>query len=78
MDDKEYIIEELTDEQRMLCQHKQDLDNKLATNRFIGDQLVMGIEGVETRLRASLEAEEDVSPHDPGDENDSDRGNTGA
>tara|TARA_Y100000356_G_scaffold97697_1_gene83048 strand:- start:286 stop:522 length:237 start_codon:yes stop_codon:yes gene_type:complete len=58
MDDKEYIIEELTDEQRMLCQHKQDLDNKLATNRFIGDQLVMGIEGVETRLRASLEAEE--------------------
>ena len=58
IDDKEYIIEELTDEQRMLCQHKQDLDNKLATNRFIGDQLVMGIEGVETRLRASLKAEE--------------------
>ena len=34
LDDKEYIIEDMTDEQKMMVNHINDLQNKQNTNQF--------------------------------------------
>ena len=57
LDDKEYIIEDMTDEQKMMVNHINDLQNKQNTNQFIADQLSVGKEAFINMLRASLEAE---------------------
>ena len=67
LDDKEYEIGAMTDEQKMMVAHIRDIQNKQATNRFVADQLQVGHDGFVNMLRASLN---DPSPHDPGDEND--------
>ena len=58
LDDKEYIIEDMTDEQKMMVNHINDIQNKQASNRFIADQLQVGHDGFVTMLRESLEKEE--------------------
>jgi hypothetical protein len=58
LDDKEYIIEDMTDEQKMMVNHINDLQNKQNTNQFMADQLSVGKEAFINMLRASLEAEE--------------------
>ena len=61
LDDKEYIIEDMTDEQKMMVNHINDLQNKQNTNQFIADQLSVGKEAFINMLRASLNKEvEDV------------------
>ena len=57
LDDKEYIIEDMTDEQKMMVNHINDLQNKQSTNQFMADQLSVGKEAFINMLRASLEAE---------------------
>ena len=57
LDDKEYIIEDMTDEQKMMVNHINDLQNKQNTNQFMADQLSVGKEAFINMLRASLEAE---------------------
>ena len=57
LDDKEYIIEDMTDEQKMIVNHINDLQNKQNTNQFMADQLSVGKEAFINMLRASLEAE---------------------
>ena len=57
LDDKEYVIEDMTDEQKMMVNHINDLQNKQNTNQFIADQLSVGKEAFINMLRASLEAE---------------------
>ena len=67
LDDKEYVIEDMTDEQKMMVNHINDLQNKQNTNQFMADQLQVGKEAFINMLRTSLN---NPSPHDPGDEND--------
>ena len=58
LDDKEYIIEDMTDEQKAMVNHINDLQNKQNTNQFIADQLSVGKEAFINMLRSSLEPEE--------------------
>ena len=60
LDDKEYIIEDMTDEQKMMVNHINDLQNKQNTNQFMADQLAVGKEAFVNLLRASLEEPEVV------------------
>ena len=54
LDDKEYIIEDMTDEQKMMVNHINDLQNKQNTNQFMADQLAVGKEAFINMLRAPL------------------------
>ena len=60
LDDKEYVIEDMTDEQKMMVNHSNDLQNKQNTNTFMADQLQVGKEAFINMLRTSLEAPEEV------------------
>ena len=57
LDDKEYIIEDMTDEQKAMVNHINDLQNKQNKNQFIADQLSVGKEAFINMLRSSLEPE---------------------
>ena len=61
LDDKEYIIEDMTDEQKMMVNHINDLQNKQNTNQFIADQLSVGKEAFINMLRKALEEPEEVA-----------------
>ena len=58
-DDKEYIIEDMTDEQKILANHAADLENKMATMRFNLDQLAGGHESFVSKLREAFAKEEE-------------------
>ena len=60
LDGEEYIIEDMTDEQKMMVNHINDLQNKQNTNAFMADQLQVGKEAFINLLRASLEEEVEV------------------
>jgi hypothetical protein len=57
LDDKEYVIEDMTDEQKAMVNHINDLQNKQNTNQFMADQLSVGKEAFINMLRTSLTAE---------------------
>ena len=57
LNDKEYIIEDMTDEQKVMVQHVNDLQNKQNTNAFISDQLQVGKEAFINMLSKSLNTE---------------------
>jgi hypothetical protein len=59
VNDNEYFVEDLTDEQQAMVNHVSDLDRKLASMRFNLDQLVVGREAFVNLLAQSLETEED-------------------
>lgn len=58
INEKEYFIEDLTDEQKTMLNHVQDLDRKLANARFNLDQLAIGREAFINMLANSVETEE--------------------
>ena len=60
LDDKEYVIEDMTDEQKMMVNLINDLQNKQSTNQFMADQLAVGKEAFVNMLRASLQEPEVV------------------
>jgi len=57
LDDKEYIIEDMTDEQKMMVNHINDIQNKQNSNQFMADQLSVGKEAFINILRQSLNDE---------------------
>jgi len=57
LDEKEYVIDEMTDEEKMLLNHINDMQGKINTNQFMRDQLEVGKEAFINKLRDSLEAE---------------------
>ena len=59
VNDNEYFVEDLTDEQQAMVNHVSDLDRKLASMRFNLDQLVVGRDAFVNMLAQSLEIEED-------------------
>ena len=56
INDKEYLIEDLTQEQQAMVNHVSDLDRKLSSARFNVDQLSVGREAFVNILARSLEA----------------------
>jgi len=56
----EYNLDDLTDGQKVLLNHVQDLERKLNNAQFNLDQLMVGREAFIARLAASLKA----SPED--------------
>ena len=60
LDDKEYVIEDMTDEQKMMVNHINDIQNKQASNSFIADQLRVGHDAFVSMLKQSLESKEEV------------------
>jgi len=58
LDGEEYLIEDLTDEQKQMINHVNDMQNKLSTNAFMREQLEIGKEAFVNMFRASLEVEE--------------------
>ena len=56
INNKEYFIEDLTDEQKVMFNHVADLDRKLSSARFNLDQLSVGREAFVNMLARSLEA----------------------
>jgi len=60
LDDKEYIIEDMTDEQKMMVNHINDIQNKQNSNQFIADQLSVGKEAFINMLRESLAKPEEA------------------
>jgi len=56
INDKEYLIEDLTQEQQTMVNHISDLDRKLSSARFNLDQLSVGREAFVNMLARSLEA----------------------
>ena len=57
LDEKEYVIDEMTDEEKMLLNHINDMQSKINTNQFMRDQLEVGKEAFIGKLRESLESE---------------------
>lgn len=59
INDKEYILEDMTDEQKMLVNHSVDLSRKIDSMKFNLDQLTVGKETFVKMLEDSLSKEDD-------------------
>ena len=57
-DDKEYVIEDMTDEQKGILNHINDLQNKMNSMQFNLDQLSVGKDAFIAKLREALEEPE--------------------
>ena len=57
LDEKEYVIDEMTDDEKMLLNHINNMQSKINANQFMRDQLEVGKEAFISKLRDSLEAE---------------------
>lgn len=55
IDDKEYIYEDMTQEQQMFVNHISDLDRKIASSQFNLDQLQVGKKAFIDMLKNTLE-----------------------
>ena len=60
IDDKEYSVDDLTQEQISMVNHVSDLDRKLSSAQFNLDQLNVGRGAFMNMLTESLKAEEAV------------------
>ncbi len=60
IDDKEYKVDDLTQEQVALVNHVSDLDRKISSSQFNIDQLNVGRGAFMNMLTESLKAEEAV------------------
>ena len=60
IDDKEYSVDDLTDEQVTILNHINDLDRKLSSAQFNLDQLNVGRGAFMNMLTESLKTEEAV------------------
>ena len=58
VNDKEYFVEDMTDEQRAMLNHINDLGRKLDNARFNLDQLAVGRDAFVNMLAASLQDQE--------------------
>ena len=55
IDNKEYVFEEMTQEQQTLVNHVADLDRKIGSTQFNLDQLKVGQQAFIQLLKESLE-----------------------
>jgi cell division protein ZapA (FtsZ GTPase activity inhibitor) len=61
VNDKQYNVDDLTEQQVAMVNHIQDLDRKLANARFNVDQLTVGREAFVNMLAKALESEEEAA-----------------
>ena len=64
VEDKEYFVEDLNEQQQLMVNHIADLDKKISNARFDLDQLAFGREAFVNALAQSLkqaETDEEVS-----------------
>lgn len=61
INDVEYKVDDLTEQQVMLVNHVADLDRKLASSKFNLDQLQGGREHFMKLLESELESDKDVA-----------------
>lgn len=54
IDDKEYIFEDMTDEQKQLVNHVADLDRKITSSQFNLEQLQFGRQAFIEKLKGCL------------------------
>ena len=59
INDKEYLVEDLTQEQQAMVNHISDLDRKLSSARFNLDQLSVGRQAFVDMLTQSLDTPEE-------------------
>jgi len=59
INDKEYLVEDLTQEQQAMVNHISDLDRKLSNVKFNLDQLNVGREAFVNMLTKSLDTPEE-------------------
>jgi hypothetical protein len=57
LDEQEYVIDDMSDDEKMLLNHINDMQNKINSNQFMRDQLEVGKEAFINKLRDSLNAE---------------------
>jgi len=57
-DDKEYVIEDMTDEQKQILNHINDLQNKESSMQFNLNQIQVGKEAFIKMLKESLNDKE--------------------
>jgi cell division protein ZapA (FtsZ GTPase activity inhibitor) len=55
IDDKEYILEDMTEQCRTLVSHTADLDRKIASSQFNLEQLQFGRQAFIAELKTQLE-----------------------
>jgi len=55
LDEKEYDIDELTEQQQYLCKHIRDLRRRQDSLRFQMDQLAVGLKGFVDKLKESMD-----------------------
>jgi hypothetical protein len=60
VNDKEYIVEDMTEQQQTILNHINDLDRKLASAQFNLDQLAVGRDAFVNMLATALEAPEEA------------------
>jgi len=56
IDDKEYFVEDMTDEQKVMLNHIADLDKKINGTKFNLDQLNVGKDAFVNMLKKSLDS----------------------
>ena len=59
INEKEYFVEDLTDEQKVLFNHIADLDRKLSTSAFNMDQLKVGRDAFANMLASSVQGKDE-------------------
>jgi hypothetical protein len=60
VDDVEYQLEDMTQEQQTLVNHIMDLERKIASSQFNLDQLSVGKQAFISMLKQSLEKKEET------------------
>jgi hypothetical protein len=60
VNDKEYFVEDMTEQEKTFLNHINDLDRKLASSQFNIDQLNLGRAKAVELLAGSLEAEQET------------------
>ena len=58
VNNEEFFIEDMTDEQKAMINHIQDLDRKIGTSQFNLDQLTFGKNAFVNALSQSLNTQE--------------------
>jgi hypothetical protein len=61
VDEVEYILEEMTQEQQMMVNHISDLDRKIASSQFNLDQLNVGKNAFVQMLKQALEVKPETA-----------------
>ena len=59
LDEQEYVIDDMSDDEKMLLNHINDMQGKINTNQFMRDQLEVGKEAFINRDSLNAESEEE-------------------